>query len=299
MNGWTGGQYSLARGVLALAFAVRLGLPTAAPLPQPLTLPLLAALALALLLTFGLFPRVTAVAATALSAATAPGWLYLFEALLLSQALVPSAPYGSWAARGRPDPGGGWRLPDGVARLWQVLFAAWLLALLYDLFAATEGAPCWLEGLVLGVFALDPRLVAPRLAAEPEVAFYDGDCGLCHRFVRLCLAEDVAGRAFRFAPLQGPTFTTCVSEEARAAVPDSFVVLRIDGDLLVRSSATAHILCGLGGHWRLLGHALFAVPRPLRDLGYDLVARVRKHVFAKPEGLCPIVPPHLGERFLP
>ena len=67
----------------------------------------------------------------------------------------------------------------------------------------------------------------------------------------------------------------------------------------MRSSAAAHMLCGLGGYWRILGSLLFLIPAPLRDFGYDTVARFRKLVFAKPEGLCPIVPPHLGQRFLP
>ena len=155
------------------------------------------------------------------------------------------------------------------------------------------------EGLLLLAFAFDPNWIPARRGDEPEVAYYDGECGLCHGFVRLCLSEDRGGRAFRFAPLQGPTFEERLEPEVRASVPDSFVLQRHDGMILVRSSAAAHILSGLGGYWRLLGQALLLIPRPLRDFGYSSVARCRKLLFAKPEGLCPLVPPHLGERFLP
>ena len=152
---------------------------------------------------------------------------------------------------------------------------------------------------MLLAFALGPGWFPPRRGDIPEIAFYDGECGLCHGFVRLCLSEDRDGGSFSFAPLQGPTFEERVAPEVRANVPDSFVLQRTDGTVLVRSSATAHILCGLGGYWRILGRLLFLIPRPLRNLAYDTVARFRKRLFAKPEGLCPIVPQHLSRRFLP
>src|SRR5437588_563445 len=43
------------------------------------------------------------------------GWL------LLAHACLPPAPYGSWAARGRTDPGNGWRMPPGI------FLVAWIL----------------------------------------------------------------------------------------------------------------------------------------------------------------------------
>ena len=40
---------------------------------------------------------------------------------------------------------------------------------------------------------------------EPEILYYDGDCGFCHRTVRFVIALD-RGEAFRFAPIDGSTF---------------------------------------------------------------------------------------------
>lgn len=45
------------------------------------------------------------------------GWL------LLAHAVLPRAPYGSWEARGRPDPGGGWRMAEHIFLLAWVLMA--------------------------------------------------------------------------------------------------------------------------------------------------------------------------------
>jgi predicted DCC family thiol-disulfide oxidoreductase YuxK len=138
------------------------------------------------------------------------------------------------------------------------------------------------------------------MSPEPgpaEILFYDGGCGLCHHFVRFVIRADREGRRFRFAPLGGATFASLVPEAERAALPDSVVVRRADGRLLTRSAAAVHVMRRLGGVWRLLGAALVLVPRPLRDLGYDLVAGARGRVFTKPAEACPVTPPTLRARF--
>ena len=133
---------------------------------------------------------------------------------------------------------------------------------------------------------------------EPDLLFYDGGCGLCHRSVRFVAAADREG-AFHFAPLGGEAFRARVPPERRAALPDSIVVWRADGTLRVRSDAAIHILLRLGGGWSLLAAVLDAVPRRLRDAGYDFVARRRARWFRRPEDSCPLVPPRLRARFVP
>jgi predicted DCC family thiol-disulfide oxidoreductase YuxK len=139
----------------------------------------------------------------------------------------------------------------------------------------------------------------PAPAANPEFLFYDGHCGLCHRAVIFVLKYDRTGKAFRFAPLQGETFATSVPVGRRAGLPDSIVVETTDGALLVRSSAFIHILRRLGGGWRILAAILAAIPRPLRDAGYDFIAGIRYSIFGRRDEVCPIVPPDLRARFDP
>ena len=126
--------------------------------------------------------------------------------------------------------------------------------------------------------------------------FYDGTCALCHGFVRWVLARDRNAR-FQFAPLHGETFAQMVPPEQRAGLPDSVVVRDDAGALHVESDAVVFVLRALGRHRSaaLLG----ALPRPLRDFGYRLIARVRYALFGRKEELCPVVPPELRERFLP
>jgi len=139
----------------------------------------------------------------------------------------------------------------------------------------------------------------PPASSQPEILFYDGHCALCHRAVKFVLKHDPSGNAFRFAPLQGATFQSRVPASRRAGLPDSVVVLTADGTLLVRSTAFLHILRRLGGAWKALGGALGLIPRPVRDMVYDFIARIRYRVFGTRDDLCPVVQPDLRGRFDP
>jgi predicted DCC family thiol-disulfide oxidoreductase YuxK len=132
-----------------------------------------------------------------------------------------------------------------------------------------------------------------------ERIYFDGECGLCHRWVLFTLRRERGRELFRYAPLQGTTFAAEVPAPERDGLPDSIVVRTADGHLLVRSAAALHVLRRIGGGWGALAAALRLVPRPLRDWGYDRVAAARKRLFARPEGLCPLAPAGLARRFDP
>jgi predicted DCC family thiol-disulfide oxidoreductase YuxK len=136
-------------------------------------------------------------------------------------------------------------------------------------------------------------------AQESDYVFYDGHCGLCHRAVKFILMHDRSGNAFRFAPLQGETIQLRVSAEQRASLPDTFVVLTRNGVLLMRSNASLYILERLGAGWKILAKILGVIPRGLRDVVYDFVARTRYRVFGRRDDMCPVVPPNLRARFDP
>ena len=136
------------------------------------------------------------------------------------------------------------------------------------------------------------------MASEDRpIVFYDGHCGLCHRWVKFVVPRDPAGR-FRFAPLQGDTVAELLDEPTRAALPDSIVLRDPDGVLRYKSEAVLAILRGLGGGWWALAELMGVIPWPIRDLGYDMVARVRHRVFKRPEEACPLMPAELRDRFL-
>lgn len=132
-----------------------------------------------------------------------------------------------------------------------------------------------------------------------DTLFYDGTCGLCHHAVKFVLKRDRDGMRFRFAPLHGPTFMAKVPPAQRATLPDSLVLQTSAGALLTRSTAVIHILRVFGGAWKVAAALLAAIPRPLRDAAYNLVARTRLAIFGRTAALCPLVPPEFLARFDP
>ncbi len=193
---------------------------------------------------------------------------------------------------------------------WSAL-TLWLIGS-FAAFGLETGA---LALLVLHAFAADPgwwpgrslvlgtREAEPGRDAEPARLFYDGDCGFCHRSVRLILSEEANtpdSLRLRFAPLQGELFGRLVAARKdldAESLPDSIVLCCEDGRLLTQSAAALEIASRLGGLWRGLALAFGVLPRALLDRAYDGVARVRKRLFASPKDACPILPPDLRQRF--
>ncbi|MEM7681957.1 MAG: DCC1-like thiol-disulfide oxidoreductase family protein [Planctomycetota bacterium] len=134
--------------------------------------------------------------------------------------------------------------------------------------------------------------------SEPDTLYYDGDCGLCHGTVKFVAKRDRDGSRFIYTPLQGDLIQQRLDAQVIAGLPDSIVVQRsVDGVLLMKSDAVAYILDRLPGVWPTLGAGLRVIPRALRDFGYGCVARVRKRIFSKPDGPCPMLPPEWRGRF--
>jgi predicted DCC family thiol-disulfide oxidoreductase YuxK len=137
--------------------------------------------------------------------------------------------------------------------------------------------------------------------SEPSrILFYDGDCGLCAQSVRFFLGIDRHKR-LSFAPLQGDTAQGYLPANLRDAQCLSTVVYRCsdsDGQsLFLRSEAVARALTDVGGLWGLLGRLLHIIPTPMRDWGYNLIARNRLKFF--PNGACTLPAEQACERLLP
>lgn len=145
---------------------------------------------------------------------------------------------------------------------------------------------------------------------DRDLVFYDGECALCHATVRFLSARDEEGERYIFAPIggdtfgevmagEGDTFGQVTDAEDESRLPDSIIVRTTDDRVLVRSTAVAHLLSRLTGPWPAVASALSMIPRPVRDFGYDVVARVRRRLLRKPDNWCPVVPPEQRERFWP
>jgi predicted DCC family thiol-disulfide oxidoreductase YuxK len=149
--------------------------------------------------------------------------------------------------------------------------------------------------LILHLFTFDPTWIpSPRPAGQP--IFFDGQCALCHGFVRFVLKEDRSARPFFFAPLQGDFVQRAIAEDIRRQLPDSVVVLDETNNVLARSAAVIYVMKRLGGIWFVAASLLSFLPVVLRDFGYEAVASLRKRIFGPIKQMCPLVPPQLRAR---
>lgn len=144
---------------------------------------------------------------------------------------------------------------------------------------------------------------AEEIAGRLLVVF-DGRCGFCNRAVRWFLRRDRRD-GLRFAASESPRVAALLARHGFVADPASgpgsiLVVRDADGpteEILVRSDAVAAMLAVLPQPWPATGAVLRAIPRPLRDLGYRLVARWRYHIWGRLES-CPLPTAEEGARFL-
>ena len=133
-------------------------------------------------------------------------------------------------------------------------------------------------------------------AALPEnIVIFDGVCNLCEFSVNFIFEHDTAGQ-FSFTPAQSPLGASLLSHFGINTSRLDTVVLVRGERAFTRSAAAIEIASGLDTPWNLL--AIFkAVPEPLRDMIYDLIAQNRYQLFGKKEE-CMLPSEELRRRFL-
>jgi len=132
---------------------------------------------------------------------------------------------------------------------------------------------------------------------------FDGRCGLCNRVVRWLIARDRRDR-LRFVPAESEKGAALLGRHGLSATelgPSTILVIQ---DLagaaengLLRSNAVVALLNELPRPWPAVATLLAWVPRPVRELGYRLVARWRYRVWGRLEN-CPIPTAEERDRFL-
>ncbi len=128
-----------------------------------------------------------------------------------------------------------------------------------------------------------------------RVVFFDGDCGICSRSIRLLARLDTRER-LSFAPLQGTLAAGIGLDHHAADHGGTMVVMREpDAKLFFRSDALLEIARTLGGVWACLG--IFAIiPRSWRDALYQFVAD-RRHLLVRKNGSCALPDERVRRRF--
>jgi predicted DCC family thiol-disulfide oxidoreductase YuxK len=130
---------------------------------------------------------------------------------------------------------------------------------------------------------------------------YDGVCALCNGVVQFLMKRDRLDR-FRYTPLQSDLGREVLARFDIHAFPDGVMLLTdalTPGERLYqRSDAFTAALQRLGTPWwQLVGKTLALVPRPVRDWGYGIVARLRYRLFGRYD-TCPVPSPEQRSRLL-
>jgi predicted DCC family thiol-disulfide oxidoreductase YuxK len=113
---------------------------------------------------------------------------------------------------------------------------------------------------------------------DDDVILYDGVCVFCSRWVQFVVARDKQAR-FRFTAIQSPYGARLAQALGiDADDPDTNAVIH-GGMPYFKSDGALTVLSSLPG-WSF-ARALFAVPKPLRDAVYNLVARNRYRIFGR------------------
>ena len=115
---------------------------------------------------------------------------------------------------------------------------------------------------------------------DDDVILYDGVCVFCSRSIRFIATRDRDQR-FRFTAIQS-VYGTRLAQAFGIDPddPDTNAVIH-GGIAYFKSDAALTVLATLPG-WKWT-RALFAVPKPLRNAVYNLVAKNRYRIFGKYE----------------
>ncbi len=131
---------------------------------------------------------------------------------------------------------------------------------------------------------------------DDPIVLFDTDCVLCSGMTAFVLAHERAP-ALRFA---GAWSAEGLAPAARHGFTrgdlDRTVVVVAGGRALIRSDAALEIARHLRAPWSAL-LLTRGVPRPMRDLAYDVLARNRYKLFGRRKA-CMLVPPGQAHRFI-
>lgn len=106
------------------------------------------------------------------------------------------------------------------------------------------------------------------------IVYYDNTCNLCNFSKDFFEKRDKTG-LIKFKPL---------SEADTSLMPGKIrwvdsIILSQEGRYFIKSTAVLRLIRFLPG-WKLL-YFLIIVPRPLRDIVYDIIARIRYRIWGR------------------
>ena len=134
--------------------------------------------------------------------------------------------------------------------------------------------------------------------SDNHIVFYDGYCVLCSKSVDFILYRDLRAK-FRFASLQSDFSKRILTKSGYpiANIQNLSNIVYLRNDVLkIKSDAVLSILWDLGGIYKI-SFLVYLLPRVVRDLAYDRIAKLRYRIFGKRD-TCRVPTPQEMSRFL-
>lgn len=130
---------------------------------------------------------------------------------------------------------------------------------------------------------------------KPPLILFDGLCNLCEASVLFVIKRDPKG-SFRFTSLQSEVAGQRLTELGEEAGSVKSLLLIKNGRLYNKSDAALEIVKDLSGFWSAL-QIFRIIPKGIRDLIYDWIARNRYRWFGKKD-VCLLPTSEILDRFL-
>jgi predicted DCC family thiol-disulfide oxidoreductase YuxK len=129
----------------------------------------------------------------------------------------------------------------------------------------------------------------PGVKTEDRVVLFDGECVMCSAGAQALIRADPNAQ-FKLGTTQSQEGKRLLAWHGLSTnAPDTFV-LSEGPHLYVRSTAYVRILWRLSLPLKLLAAILWLVPRPVRDMAYNWVARNRFRLFGKQLSCAVLIP---------
>jgi predicted DCC family thiol-disulfide oxidoreductase YuxK len=127
------------------------------------------------------------------------------------------------------------------------------------------------------------------------IILFDGICNFCNRTVNIILKYD-QDLHFQFAASQSQAGINILQHYKLDQKASASVILIANEKVYTKTDAVIQIATHLKG-WPRLFRLIQFIPKPIRDFGYDLVAKNRYALFGKME-TCRIPDESTRHRFL-
>ena len=135
-----------------------------------------------------------------------------------------------------------------------------------------------------------------NLPENKKIILFDGVCNLCNGAVLKTIKYDKKNQ-FVFTALDSDTGKKILNHlKIDTTKVDSIILYEPNLAYYIKSSAALKVKNDFDGFWKL-NNIFWIVPKPIRDMVYDFIAKNRYKWFGKKES-CMIPTPELKAKFL-